>query len=162
MSQTLLVLRRHSLLLSIHSPYLPTWTMCGKSIKRSGKQVFAECWVGKPPIKAIGNSLRRHTYCSNLGTGAGDYVIQTRHLWEPYLARHNKHVVRSIRILGEETQVTYVPDPFHLRTIKRSYRWAQNSLEQSQEVVVSEEIQYLLDCKLSFFNTVSLKFEKIN
>lgn len=99
-----------------------------------------------------GNSFGRHTYCSDLGSSAVDYAFTD--LDQTSL---RTYTVKKQTPLSDHSQITLYlkradtgnicSQPCTLHKIKRRYRWAQNSLEQCQEVMVSEEFKSLLDSR---------------
>ena len=137
-------------------PILPNRNNYDKNTNRSGKQVLQLCrelglYIVNGRLR--GDSFGRYTYCSNLGSSTVDYAITD--LDQTSL---RAFTVKEQTPLSDHSQITLYLEradtgntfsqPCKLYKIKKQYKWAQNSLEQYQDAMVSEEIQSLLDSNL--------------
>lgn len=141
----------------LNFPILTNRNNYDKNTNKSGKQVLQLCrelglYITNGRLR--GDSFGRYTYCSRLGSSTVDYAIT-----DLDLTSLRAFTVKEQTPLSDHSQITLYlkradtgnicSQPCNLYNIKMKYRWAQNSLEQYQDAMVSESTQSLLDSFLA-------------
>ncbi|KAI4889447.1 hypothetical protein NFI96_002246 [Prochilodus magdalenae] len=123
-------------------------------VNRNGKDLLQLCQsLGLYIVngRLRGDSLGRFTFCSALGNSTVDYMITDL---DPFslsgftvkpLTPLSDHSQITVFINRTETNSTAHTQPSKLYSIRRPYRWAQNSPEEFQKAIRDPEIQTLLD-----------------
>ncbi|KAL6455216.1 hypothetical protein MHYP_G00363500 [Metynnis hypsauchen] len=123
-------------------------------VNRNGKDLLQLCQsLGLYIISGglRGDSLGRFTFCSPLGNSTVDYMVTDL---EPFslsaftvkaLTPLSDHSQITVFIKRTETNSTAHTQPSELYSIRRPYRWAQNSTEEFQKAIRDPNIQTLLD-----------------
>lgn len=120
-------------------------------MNRIGKQVWQLCRaLGLYIIneRLWGDFFGRNTDCSNLGSSTVDYAVtdldQTslRAFMMKEESRLSDNSQITLHLKRADTGNT-CSQPCELYKLKKWYRWPQNSLEQNQEAMVSEEKSFL-------------------
>ncbi|KAL6484036.1 hypothetical protein MHYP_G00089090 [Metynnis hypsauchen] len=123
-------------------------------VNRNGKDLLQLCqslglYIVNGGLR--GDSLGRFTFCSPLGNRTVDYMVTDL---DPFslsaftvkaLTPLSDHSQITVFIKRTETNSTAHTQPSELYSIRRPYRWAQNSPEEFQKAIRDPNIQTLLD-----------------